>query len=101
MHPLLTRKIVELFQNPDANPKGAQLIFATQDSALLECSLFRRDQMWITQKKNNGETDLYSLFDFDGDGKPRKDSAFQKQYLEGRYGGVPSFGPVFEDLEIP
>ena len=101
MHPLLTRKIVELVNDPDANPRGAQLIFATHDSSLLDSSLFRRDQIWIAEKRQGGATELFSLYDFEGDEKPRKSEAFQKQYLAGRYGGVPSFGPVFEDLEVP
>lgn len=101
MHPLLTRKIVELVNDPEANPRGAQLIFATHDSSLLDSSLFRRDQVWIAEKRQSGFTELYSLYDIEGDEKPRKSEALEKQYLTGRYGGVPSFGPIFEDLELP
>lgn len=101
MHSLLVQKIVSLFQSPDANPRVGQLIFATHDSSLMNSSLLRRDQVWIAQKRRNGDTELFSLYDFEGEKKPRKDEAFQKNYLSGQYGGVPQFGPIFEDLETP
>jgi AAA15 family ATPase/GTPase len=98
MHPLLTRKLVELFQTREANPKGAQLIFTTHDSTLMDQALFRRDQMWIVEKDRAGASRLASLYDFDE--KPRNNEALQRRYLAGRYGGVPVFGPTFEDLEL-
>jgi AAA15 family ATPase/GTPase len=101
MHPNLTEKIVALFESTEANPRGGQLIFATHDTSLMRPSLLRRDQMWIAQKKSKGNTELYSLFDFDYDKKPRKNEAFQKNYLSGQYGGIAQFGPIFEDQEKP
>lgn len=98
MHPRLTRKIVELFHSKETNPNGAQLIFATHDTNLMTPTLFRRDQIWITEKGNNGGTELYSLSDIDSKDRPRKEEPFEKRYLEGRYGGVPNFGPALEDL---
>lgn len=100
MHPLLTRKLVELFYDPNENPKGAQLIFATHDTSLMDASLFRRDQVWIAEKNQSGATELFSLYDFNEGAKPRKEEAIRKNYLAGRYGGIPNFGPIFEDLEI-
>ncbi len=100
MHPLLTRRLVELFQSPDANRKGAQLVVATHDSTLMDCELFRRDQIWIVEKNRKGASVLFSLYDFDTKDRPRSTTAFQRQYLAGRYGGVPKFGATFEDLEI-
>ncbi len=98
MHPRLTRKLVEMFHSEEANPNGAQLIFATHDTNLMTPSLFRRDQIWITEKANNGGTELFSLSDIESKKRPRKEEPFEKRYLEGRYGGVPSFGPALEDL---
>ncbi len=97
MHPLLVRKLLELFQ---VNKSKAQLIFATHDSTLMDPELFRRDQIWITEKNPKGSTELYSLYDFDTKDRPRNTEKFQRNYLAGRYGGVPNFGPIFEDLEI-
>ena len=98
MHPLLTRKLIELFQSPTANTKGAQLVFTTHDSTLMIPALFRRDQVWFVEKNTAGASELRSLYDFK---KPRSSEAFQKNYLAGRYGAVPNLGPTFEDLEMP
>lgn len=98
MHPLLTRKVIELFQSPEENMKGAQLVFTTHDSSIMDQTLLRRDQVWLTEKRESGVTELFSLYDFNLDSRPRKNTAFEKNYLAGRYGAVPSFGPFFEDL---
>jgi hypothetical protein len=98
MHPSLTWKLVELFQTGDANPNGAQLVFSTHDSTLMDLELFRRDQIWIVEKDRAGASRLSSLYDFEE--KPRNNEAVQRRYLAGRYGGVPVFGPTFEDLEL-
>jgi len=100
MHPLLTRKLIELFQSPGANKSGAQLIFATHDSSLMDQQLFRRDQIWLIEKNRAGASELFSLYDFNTRDRPRNTEAFQRNYLAGRYGGVPKFGPIFEDLEL-
>ena len=100
MHPQLTRKLVEMFHSEEANPKGAQLIFATHDTNLMTPSLFRRDQIWLAEKTMNGNTELFSLTDIEPERRPRKDEPFEKNYLAGRYGGVPTFGPALEDFGV-
>lgn len=100
MHPKLTRKLIELFQSIEWNSTGAQLIFATHDSSLMQSSLFRRDQIWLTEKRRDGSTDLFSLHDIDSENRPRSSESLEKNYLAGRYGAVPKFGPTLEDLEI-
>ena len=99
IHPLLTRKLIELFQSEKLNTSGAQLVFATHDSSVMDSTLFRRDQVWLAEKRSNGATELFSLYDFDGESRPRNGAAFERNYLAGRYGAVPSFGPSLEDLE--
>lgn len=64
LHPLITMKIVELFNSPEHNPNNAQLIFVTHDTNLLGEALFRRDQIWFTEKDPQEQSDLYSLYDF-------------------------------------
>jgi len=98
MHPLLARKLLELFQSESWNPKGAQLIFTTHDTSLMQPALFRRDQVWLVEKDASGASRLRSLYDYR---KPRSTESFQRNYLAGRYGALPSFGPTFEDLETP
>ena len=98
MHPLLTQKFVELFQSSEANRNGAQLLFTTHDSTLMSRSLLRRDQIWFSEKNDKAATQLFSLCDIER--TPRKHEAFEKNYLAGRYGAVPSFGPALEDHEV-
>jgi hypothetical protein len=88
MHPLLTQRLIEAFNDPRINSKGAQLVLATHDVSLLRGDLFRRDQVWFTEKNPQGETDLYSLHDF----QPRADASLEKNYLAGRYGAIPYLG---------
>jgi hypothetical protein len=99
MHPQLTYKLVEMFHSPEANPKGAQLVFATYDTSLMTPALFRRDQIWLTEKTRKGAAVLFSLCEIEPEKRPRKDEPFEKHYLAGRYGGVPNFGPALEDFE--
>ncbi len=88
MHPLLTRMIVSLFNSP-ANRSNAQLVFASHDTTLLTPKLFRRDQIWFTEKDNYGATDLYSLVELKG---VRKEATFAKDYIRGKYGAIPFIG---------
>ena len=91
LHPFITREIVKLFTNKDTNPNGAQLIFATHDTNLLDLSILRRDEIWFTEKDKAESTDLYSLAEFkqpDGS-KIRKDASLEKNYINGRYGAIP------------
>lgn len=91
MHPLLTRQLVGMMNDPKQNSKGAQLVFTTHDVTLLDQTLFRRDQIWFTEKGNDGATNLFPLSDF----KVRKGEALLKGYLSGRYGGTPFFAEEF------
>jgi len=85
LHPLLVKELVRLIQNPNTNPKGAQIIFTTHSPSLLDTELMRRDQIWFTEKDEAGETQLYPLTDY----QPRKGEAIAKGYLAGRYGAIP------------
>ena len=92
LHPLLVQRIVDLFQSPETNPKGAQLVFTTHDVSLLDSQKMRRDQVWFTEKDNDQVSHLFPLLDF----SPRKGEALEKNYLGGRYGGIPILGPMKE-----
>ncbi len=85
LHSMLSRRLVELFHDPRINRKGAQLIFNTHDVMLLDKTLFRRDQIWFTEKDREGATHLYPLLDF----SPRKEESLARNYLQGRYGAIP------------
>ncbi len=91
LHPLLVRNFIITFLNPEINTNHAQLIFTTHDAWQLSNNLLRRDEIWFTEKEENGVTTLYSLADFtDPEGtKIRKDESFEKNYLLGKYGAIP------------
>lgn len=95
LHPLLVRRLVTLFHSPTTNPHRAQLVFNTHDTTLLDPRLFRRDQVWFTEKDTAGRTCLYSLLEY----SPRKEEALQRGYLQGRYGAVPFIGELSFPVE--
>lgn len=92
LHPLLVRSILITFLNPEINVNHAQLVFTTHDSWQLSSSSLRRDEIWFTEKDDVGVSTLYSLADFvDEDGtKIRKDESYEKNYLLGKYGAIPT-----------
>ena len=82
LHTLLVRELVRLFHQINANQHGAQLIFTTHDTSLLDArDLFRRDQIWLVEKDQDQASSLVSLSEF----SPRKNEAFERVYLMGRY----------------
>ena len=94
LHHLLNVFLIKMFNDPSQNKSNAQLVFTTHNTNLLDLDLFRRDQIWFTEKNPDiGNTDLYSLIEF----SPRKDKNIQKGYLAGRYGAIPfiSGGELF------
>lgn len=97
LHPMLGLALLRLFQNPQQNAKGAQLIFTTHDTNLLGNALgeapLRRDQIWFTEKDDGGASHLYPLTDF----HPRKQENLERGYLQGRYGAIPYLGELTTD----
>lgn len=94
LHPHLVEMLIGFFADEQKNPLGAQLICTTHDSYLIspQSSVkLEPEQIWLTEKGNDGASELYSLADF-----PRhKGANVAKRYLSGRYGGVPSLAPSF------
>lgn len=92
LHPLLVRNFILSFLDPDRNANHAQLIFTAHDTWQMSNNLLRRDEIWFTEKDADGISRLYSLADFaDSDGsKIRKDENYEKNYLLGKYGAIPS-----------
>lgn len=86
MHPSLVKFIVNLFRDPGINKAGAQLIVTTHETGILTLDMFRRDQIYFTEKDSKtGVSDLYSLDEF----SVRKTENIEKGYLMGRYGAIP------------
>ena len=86
MHTQLSQAIIRMFNSEESNPKGAQLIVATHDTNLLSPLLLRRDQITFVDKDERGASSVYSLAQVKG---VRDGSPYEKEYLSGRYGGVP------------
>lgn len=101
LHPLLVRSFILNFIKPELNPKHAQLIATTHDSWMLESGILRRDEVWFTEKDDDGKSILYSLTDFkDPDGsRVRKDDQIANNYLLGVYGAVPNLNSFFVSRE--
>jgi hypothetical protein len=85
LHSLLAIQVVHLFNKQSTNPGRAQLIFNSHDTNLLQRSILRRDQIWFTEKDDEGATHLYPLSDF----KTRQHQDLERGYLQGRFGAVP------------
>ena len=92
LHPLLVRSFLLTFLNPQINTNHAQILFTTHDAWQLSNNLLRRDEIWFVEKDVEGASSLYSLADFeDDDGtKIRKDENYEKNYLLGKYGAIPT-----------
>jgi uncharacterized protein len=86
LHPRLSTRLLELFQDPETNPNGAQLIFTTHDTSLL--NFLNRDEVWLTEKGDTGATTLTALAEYGGD-KVRRSLNLERAYLQGRFGAVP------------
>jgi len=95
LHPLISSYLLQLFHDPKINTKGAQLIVATHDTNLLTQSNLRRDQIWIVEKDKTGASELFSLADISG---IPKGVPYEKWYLSGRLGGIPSIKSL--DFEL-
>lgn len=90
LHPLLMREIVLLFKKRRHNPKGAQLIFTTHNTDILDDSILRISEIALVRKTLANGTLVRRLVDAKKDGEDiRNVTNFRKQYLAGFYSGVP------------
>jgi len=85
LHPYLVGQLIDLFHDPRRNAKGAQILFSTHNTNLLDLKRFRRDQIWFVQKDASEASSLEPLSDY----KVRNMLSLEKAYLQGRFGGVP------------
>ena len=96
LHPILVERLIRLFQSEETNPNRAQLIANAHDLNLVDSTgdkrLIGRDQIWFTEKRNDGSSGLFPLLDFN----PRRDENVSRRYLQGMYGGI----PIVDDAEF-
>lgn len=82
LHTRLVEYIISLFNRSGS----AQLIYTTHNTYLLDNSKVRKDQVYFTNKRIDGSTDLYSLYDY----KDFRDTMdLEKAYLQGRFDAIP------------
>lgn len=91
LHPKLLRYIISLFKNPEINTKGAQLVFSSHDMSTMKNTVFRRDEIWFAAEDNEHVSEIYSLYEIrrEDNERVKNTAAYDKQYLEGRYGADP------------
>lgn len=82
LHPKIVEYIIEIFNAS----QESQLIFSTHNTNLLDLNKFRKDQIWFVNKKENGVSDLYSLYDYSDF---RETMNLEKAYLQGRFDSIP------------
>jgi len=86
IHPMLIKELIAKFSF-DESTQG-QLIFSTHETSLLDQDIFRPDEIWFTEKKADGCTDLYSLSAF----HVHHTIDIRRGYFAGRYGAIPFLG---------
>ena len=86
LHPMLVDFIVAKFQSKNTNKKGAQIIFTTHNTELMNMELLRKDQIYFADKKRvDGSSELYSISEF----ATKTADNVRKGYLLGKYGATP------------
>ena len=91
LHPKLLRYVIRLFTNPEINKSGAQLLFTSHDMSTMKNSIFRRDEIWFAALDSENSSVVYSLSELrkENNDPINNTAAYDKQYLEGRYGADP------------
>lgn len=91
LHPKLLKFVIEMFKDKKINKYGAQLVFTSHDMSTMKNTVFRRDEIWLSALNSNHESEIYSLYDIRREDNEHVNStaAYDKQYLEGRYGADP------------
>lgn len=86
LHTILTRRLLEMYLSSCSPESRAQMLFTTHDVLLMDQGLFRRDEMWVTERNAEGVSNLISFSEYKD---VRYDKDIRKSYLQGRLGGVP------------
>jgi AAA15 family ATPase/GTPase len=86
LHSNLTRSLIEHYLGQRTDASQSQLIFTTHDTQLMTQDIFRRDEIWVTERDQFGASKLVAFSEFKD---VRKDKDIRKSYLQGRLGGIP------------
>ena len=83
LHPLLVEGLINFFIK--TRNSSSQFIFSSHCPFIFDARKIRRDELWIVEKNNSGQSGIESAANY----KARSDGNLGKQYLEGRFGGIP------------
>jgi AAA15 family ATPase/GTPase len=83
-HPLLFQTIIKFFNSNKFNHRGSQMIFTTHSTQLLKEKILRRDQIFTMNKEETGESTIKGVHNLSS----RMDISHEKQYFDGKYGGI-------------
>lgn len=86
LHPILLKDIIQQYMQNNIVSSNGQLIFNSHEDFLLDQEMFRQDEVWLVEKNKDGESDIFSLSDFQN---IRFDLDWRKTYLNGGFGAVP------------
>lgn len=86
LHPLLFKRIVQMYMDKSINKKNSQLIYTAHSTFLFNSNELRRDQLYLVDKDKLGKSKLYSLSEFKN---LRVDADYEKKYLSGQFGAIP------------
>ena len=92
LHNKLVEYIIGLFHQSEA----AQLIYTTHNTYLLDTNKLRKDQVYFVNKRKDGSSELYSLFDFKDF---RENMDLEKAYMQGRFDAIPYIDESAESLK--
>ena len=87
LHPNLVLDFFEFILDKCAKI-NSQLIVSSHEATLLTQKILRKDEIWFAVKNEEGATHLHSLEDY----KVRFDKEIMKDYLIGRFKGIPKLG---------
>jgi AAA15 family ATPase/GTPase len=87
LHPAVISLVLQSFNSSDINKLNSQIIVGTHDTISMNNKLLRMDQIWFVKKNRYGESELFSLDEFED---VKCEHCFEKNYLLGKYGGIPS-----------
>jgi AAA15 family ATPase/GTPase len=87
----MVKEIVKSFLECCTETTRSQLIFTTHNTLLMDQSLLRRDELWITERGQDSKVSrMFSISDFK---KVRDDIDIRSNYLMGAFGGTPKILP--------
>jgi len=87
--------LLDMMRKLMTNKLKGQIVCSSHESNLLDCDIFRTDEIWFAEKRREDQSSvLYSLNEF----KPRNDLDIRKGYLKGRFGAIPFLGHT-DDLK--